>query len=130
MWWMVAFSFCTSVVVIPLIILMCRHFGWYDTTNERKIHKGNIPRLGGLGIIIAFTLSTVIYFTVSKSNSITHVLPIIIAGLIIFTVALLDDFLNLKAKLKLLFQIIATVIVLYFDFRFKKIFNFELFSFE
>ncbi|MBP5403176.1 MAG: undecaprenyl/decaprenyl-phosphate alpha-N-acetylglucosaminyl 1-phosphate transferase [Treponema sp.] len=126
MWWMVAFSFCTSVVVIPLIILMCRHFGWYDTTNERKIHKGNIPRLGGLGIIIAFTLSTVIYFTVSKSNSITHVLPIIIAGLIIFTVALLDDFLNLKAKLKLLFQIIATVIVLYFDFRFKKIFNFEL----
>ena len=126
MWWMVAFSFCTSVVVIPLIILICRHFGWYDTTNERKIHKGNIPRLGGLGIIIAFTASTIIYFAVSKSNSISHVLPIIIAGLIIFTVALLDDFFNLKAKLKLLFQVIATVIVLYFGFRFKRIFNFEL----
>ena len=126
MWWMVAFSFCISVCIIPVIILICKHYGWYDSQDERKIHKGNIPRLGGLGIIIAFVTSCMTYFIVSPANKLTHVLPIIIAGLIIFIFALADDFFSFRALVKLIFQVIAVLIVICNDFRFKFIFNFEL----
>lgn len=115
---MIAFSFAVSAGVIPLIILLCKKQGWYDTTDERKIHKGNIPRLGGVGIMLGFVSATFLYFTFFTENNATKVLPIIIAGLIIFIVALLDDFFNFKAKIKLLFQVIATVIVLCHGFRF------------
>ena len=126
MWWMVAFSFAISVVITPVIIFICRHFGWYDTQNERKIHKGNIPRLGGLGIIIAFVISSMTYFIVSPANNPTHVLPLIIAGGIIFIFALADDFFNFKALFKLLFQVIAVLIVILNGYRFKQICNWEI----
>lgn len=126
MWWMVAFSFFISVVITPVIILVCRRFGWYDTQNERKIHKGNIPRLGGLGIIIAFAVSSITYFIVSPANHLMHVLPLIIAGCIIFLFALADDFFNFRALFKLLFQVIAVLIVICNNYRFKQICGWHL----
>lgn len=126
MWWMVACSFIVSVCVIPLIILMCKHFGWYDTQDERKIHKGNIPRLGGVGIVIGFLIPCITFFVISTQNTVYHVLPIIIAGLIIFIFALADDFFNFKAMFKLVFQLIAVFIVLFSGYRFKQICNITL----
>lgn len=126
MWWMVAFSFCISVIIIPIIILFCKRFKLYDEQDERKIHKGHIPRLGGLGIIIAFTISSLTYFIVSPSNSISHVSPIIVAGTVIFIFALADDFFNFKAYFKLIFQVISVLIVILSGFRFKQICNIEL----
>lgn len=126
MWWMTGLAFILSAVFIPLIILLCRHFNWYDVVDERKIHTGNIPRLGGLGVILAFTISCLVYYFAFKELELSHILPIIIAGSIIFIFALADDFFNFKALLKLLFQIIATVIVLASGFRFKQICGWEL----
>jgi UDP-GlcNAc:undecaprenyl-phosphate GlcNAc-1-phosphate transferase len=126
MWWMVAASFCGSVIVMPLIIILCRHFGWYDVVDERKIHKGNIPRLGGAGILSSFAASSLIYFIVTPTAPVTHVLPLIIAGLIIFAFGLLDDFLDLRALYKLFFQIIAALIVICNNYRFKQICGWEL----
>lgn len=121
MWWMIGFSFVLSVLSIPVIIIICKHYGFYDSTDERKIHKGNIPRLGGVGIIFAFITSSLTYFIVSPANKVTHVLPLIIAGSIIFIFALADDFLNLKAIFKLLVQILAVSIVVLNGYRFKQI---------
>lgn len=121
MWWMIAFSFCISVIITPIIITICKYFKFFDESDERKIHTGNIPRLGGLGIIIAFTISSLTYFIVSPANSIRHVLPLIVAGSIIFIFALADDFFNFPAKLKLIFQVIAALIVIFSGYRFKQI---------
>lgn len=126
MWWTIVLSFLISVGVIPLIIMLCKKKGWYDETDERKIHKGNIPRLGGVGVMLGFIVSTILYFTLSQSKSINHVLPIIVAGSIIFIFALLDDFLNFPAKIKLLFQVLATIIVLFNGFRFTHVLKWQL----
>lgn len=126
MWWMVAISFVLSTGLIPLVIFLCNKLGWYDKFDERKIHKGNIPRLGGVGIMIAFVVSTIIYYFMTPENHVEHVLPILIAGSIIFVFALLDDIFDFPAKVKLLFQVIATVIVLFNGFRFKYIFEWQL----
>lgn len=123
---MIAISFVLSVGLIPLVIFLCNKLGWYDKFDERKIHKGNIPRIGGVGIMIAFVVSTVIYYFMSPENHIRNILPILIAGSIIFIFALLDDFFDFPARIKLLFQVIATIIVLCNGFRFTYIFNWKL----
>lgn len=120
-------AFLLNIILIPIIIKICKHFGWYDSQDDRKIHTGNIPRLGGLGIVISFIVSVSIYFLFfSESKNLNQILPIIIAGLIIFIFALLDDFFTFKPFFKLLFQIISSLIVILFDFRFKQICNYVL----
>ena len=44
-------SFVLSSVFIPIIIKLCKKHGWYDSVNARKVHKGNIPRLGSMGFV-------------------------------------------------------------------------------
>lgn len=127
MWWLVGLAFLISVTIIPLIILICNKMGWYDTQDDRKIHKGNIPRLGGVGIIIAFIVSSLIYyFLPSSPDNKGHILAIVIAGTIIFIFALADDFFSFKAFFKLIFQIIAVLIVILHGYRFKQIFGWQL----
>lgn len=111
---------------MPLIIKFCQKQGLYDYQNERKIHSGNIPRLGGVGIFISFILSCCVYFYSIKNEGFRHLLPIVIAGTIIFTFALLDDLLNLPAIAKLIVQLVAVSIVTFYGFRFKQIFSWVL----
>ena len=47
-------SFAVSAVLIPLIIKFCKKYSIYDEVNSRKIHSGNIPRLGGVAIFVSF----------------------------------------------------------------------------
>lgn len=126
MWIMVFASFCVSALLIPLIIRICNKKGIYDSIDERKIHKGNIPRLGGIGIIISFSLCMIIYFGFSPNNTLSHVMPIIISSLLIFIFGILDDLCNLRARFKLIVQIGATIVVLVNGFRFKQICAWEI----
>ena len=111
---------------MPLIIKFCKKQGLYDYQNERKIHSGNIPRLGGVGIFISFILSCCVYFYSIKNEGFKHLLPIVIAGTIIFVFALLDDILNLPAIIKLLAQLVAVSIVTFNGFRFRQILSWVL----
>jgi UDP-GlcNAc:undecaprenyl-phosphate GlcNAc-1-phosphate transferase len=55
-----------SFLSMPLIILFCKKFSLYDYQNARKIHSGNIPRLGGVGIFLSFMISASIFITTDK----------------------------------------------------------------
>ncbi len=50
-------SFLASSLIATFIILKTLSFAYkhslFDTINERKIHKGRIPRLGGVAIYLA-----------------------------------------------------------------------------
>ena len=111
---------------MPLIILFCKKFSLYDYQNARKIHSGNIPRLGGVGIFLSFMISASIFITTDKITNINRILPLIIAAAIIFLFALLDDLLTLPAIIKLIVQLIAVSIVVFNGFRFHQIFSWEL----
>ena len=115
-----------SFLSMPLIILFCKKFSLYDYQNARKIHSGNIPRLGGVGIFLSFMISASIFITTDKITNINRILPLIIAAAIIFLFALLDDLLTLPAIIKLIVQLIAVSIVVFNGFRFHQIFSWEL----
>lgn len=127
MFFFTGLSILISAISMPLIIKSCKKLDLYDYHDERKIHSGNISRLGGVGIFSAFSISAILYFLVSKNISILDYLPILIAMAIIFVCAVLDDLFTFPPILKLLTQLIAVSLVTFYGgHRFTQIFGFQL----
>lgn len=105
----IAFLIC--LVLTPLIIALCKKFNWYDEVDPRKVHKGQIPRLGGVGIFLSFFIALFLYLFYFSHFEFAHAKPVFFAGLIIFLFGIIDDFMNLRAKFKFLIQIISALIV-------------------
>jgi UDP-GlcNAc:undecaprenyl-phosphate GlcNAc-1-phosphate transferase len=93
----IGLSAVLSLISMPIIISICKRLKLYDYHDERKIHSGDIPRLGGVGIVISFVISSLLYLLTNNNiNALDH-LPIYIAAGIIFVFAIVDDILNLPA---------------------------------
>ena len=103
-------AFLFSLGIIPLVILFCKKYSLYDPINARKIHSGNIPRLGGIGIVLGFGVSLIFYRLFTKNDNIPWIL--VSAGTLLFLFCILDDLLNLPATLKLIVQIIAALMAI------------------
>lgn len=87
---------------------MAHKYGWLDKPDHRKVHTKAIPRLGGVGMFIAFIIPVslaVSHFT-GQDRSIT-----LTAIILIFILGIIDDKIQLKASFKLLIQLIAALII-------------------
>ncbi|MBQ5759458.1 MAG: undecaprenyl/decaprenyl-phosphate alpha-N-acetylglucosaminyl 1-phosphate transferase [Schwartzia sp.] len=94
--------------------------GAYDAPDARKVHEHPIPRIGGLGIYIAFMAAVLLVNGIyGRNGEIEHgILGILAGGTVIVLVGLIDDYKNLPAKVKLLGQIAAAAVtVVLFDVR-------------
>ena len=123
MWISTVLSFALSACSFPFIIALCKRYRLYDPVSARKIHSGNIPRLGGIGIVGAYYVSLCVYSLILKRLSLLILLPIFISGLIIFAFGVLDDLRAMPAVYKLIAQIIAACIVIYGGFEYRQIFG-------
>ncbi|MCR4580330.1 MAG: undecaprenyl/decaprenyl-phosphate alpha-N-acetylglucosaminyl 1-phosphate transferase [Treponema sp.] len=122
----IGLSIGLSLLSMPIIIGICKKLGLYDYHDERKIHSGDIPRLGGVGIVIAFVISSLLFLITKKTlNTVDHI-PIYIAAGIIFVFAIVDDLLNLPAIVKLIVQLVAVSIVTFNGYHFTQIFGWQL----
>ena len=108
-----------STVSMPLIILFSKKFNLYDTIDGRKVHTGQISRLGGLGITLAFSIALIILLTTGYFAEIKQNILFLVLGAICITVmGIVDDIVTLPAKTKLVPQIIASSLVLVGGFKF------------
>lgn len=118
-------TFILSSLLIPLIIRYSKKHELYDTVNERKIHTGKIPRLGGIAIFLSFFAGFFVLLCFNCfSNVQQNLLFLIIPVIIIFLMGLIDDIHELPAKLKLAIQIAATIIVISGGYSISSIFSF------
>ncbi|BEP30247.1 MraY family glycosyltransferase [Helicovermis profundi] len=107
--------------VTPYIIKLAITIGAVDVpTDNRRVHKIPIPRLGGLAIYIAF-ISMFLFTT--KMSSIKN-FGIITSSLIIIGCGLFDDLKPMSAKKKLLFQILAATVLYFSGFKIEFLTNF------
>ena len=108
-----------STVSMPLIILFSKKFNLYDTVDGRKVHTGQISRLGGLGITLAFSIALIILMATGHFADIKqNILFLVLAAICITIMGIIDDIVTLPAKTKLLTQIIASSLVLIGGFKF------------
>ncbi len=117
-----------SSSLIPLIIKFCKKYALYDSVNARKIHSGNIPRLGGIAIFLSFIIGYIVYFCVTDFKTFHTKLPLLIGGSIIFAVGILDDIVDLRAWQKAIAQMVATAIVVLGGYRFQTFFGIPLYT--
>lgn len=116
-------SFVISVVSIFCVLLFTRHFGLYDRIDDRKVHTGNIPRLGGVGIFLGFLAGLVIFGISTGSHNFlgNGVWNIVIACSLIFIMGVWDDIDPWRARYKLLIQCIAAIFAICAGLKFSRI---------
>jgi len=100
-------SFVMAMLITPLVRRFAYLIGAVDHPNARKVHVRTMPRIGGLAIFIAFLIGYALLLPASRYND-----AILIGAVVIVLTGLIDDRFQLSARVKLMGQMIATVVVL------------------
>lgn len=109
-------------IIIPQILLIAFQRKLFDEVDERKIHKGVIPRLGGIAFLPAIIFSTCLVIAVGISFGFVDALPVfsgvgqsilylLCAEMLIFLVGIADDLIGVRYKAKFIAQIICAVFI-------------------
>jgi UDP-GlcNAc:undecaprenyl-phosphate GlcNAc-1-phosphate transferase len=119
-----------SCILVGLIIRLSHKNSWYDQTNERKVHSGDIPRLGGIGFALVFAAAAgILVFLAREKDSAARFIPCLAGLCIIVAFGVLDDFHHMRPLIKLFVQISAALCVVVPGYTFDRIFYFnETFS--
>jgi UDP-GlcNAc:undecaprenyl-phosphate GlcNAc-1-phosphate transferase len=109
-----AVSVAFSVCAVALVLRVSHWKEWYDNIDERKIHSGNIPRLGGIGFGTAFfivaTGITIAYGI--RGADVTRFIPCGIAMAFILVSGAYDDLRPIAVRYKLILQLASAVLIL------------------
>jgi UDP-GlcNAc:undecaprenyl-phosphate/decaprenyl-phosphate GlcNAc-1-phosphate transferase len=100
-------SFILSIVLTPLVKKLAYKIGATDKPNKRKVHQKIMPRLGGLAIFLSFIIGVAIISPESP-----YTLGFIAGAFVIIITGVLDDMIELSAKVKMLGQIVAALLVI------------------
>lgn len=100
-----------TAVSTPFMRQLAIRIGFVDAPAGRKLHREPMPLMGGVtifgGAILAFILILL------EFNLTTEVIAIFCAITVVGTVGLIDDKMGLKARYKLVGQIVAVVILIW-----------------
>lgn len=126
---------CISLILSCIISYVATNFvlkfahkkRLYDSFDERKIHKGNIPRLGGVAFSLATILTIILVgiyvrywgsfkFALYFATHSELIMFAVIALLLVTMTGLLDDLIGFRYRTKFIAQISAGVLVCYSGF--------------
>ncbi|SDN02479.1 UDP-GlcNAc:undecaprenyl-phosphate GlcNAc-1-phosphate transferase [Fictibacillus solisalsi] len=99
-------SFAVVAIAMPFIIKLAIRLGVTDKPNQRKVHDKLMPRWGGVGIF----LGVVVGYFVSGLYEM-QLTGIIVGAVLIVMIGMIDDKFELSARVKLVGQIFAALIV-------------------
>jgi len=99
-----------ALFVLPKLARIAKVIGLVDRPGEtRKLHKIPRPLVGGIGIVIAATFSSLIFI------SLTGLRGYFLGLSLLLLAGFLDDFRELGHRQKFIFQITATLLLIYFN---------------
>ena len=122
-------AFMLSLFLTPAIRIMSLKKGFIDKPSRRKVHKKQIPSLGGLSIFIAFMVVVITACIQDQGIISSKVWGVVLAGLILVIMGIYDDIKDMPAFIKLVGQIIVAVIAYSVGFRIEEFFGFEATTF-
>src|SRR5205809_7907689 len=100
-----------SLYAVKKIIFITRHRRLYDIPdNIRKIHGAQIASLGGIGIFIGYIVAAA-FFMVTNLKGWNYML---VSSVLLFFTGIYDDIMNMRPSKKLLAQLIASAVAVYF----------------
>src|SRR5713101_6565660 len=111
-------AFLFALILTPLVRDAANRMGLVDKPDsERKFHLGSVPRVGGVGVALAYALALGFIYVAPYENvtfdipgSISTALKLAPAALVILLVGLADDIWGLRPWQKLLGEVAAAVV--------------------
>ncbi len=111
-----------SGFIIPQILLIAFRKNLFDEIDPRKIHKGAVPRLGGIAffptILFAFLLAFGVFhlsmpemLTEATGTTLTALCFIGCAIIILYLIGIADDLVGLKYRAKFVAQIFCAALI-------------------
>ncbi len=102
--------------LIPYIRSIALKNNLVDKPNNRKQHKKQIVRLGGIAIFLGFTFSLIVVILLGGFNGTNYeffnkLCVIYIAALMFFLLGLIDDIYSLSPFIRLIVQFIISIII-------------------
>ena len=118
-----AVSIFLSGLLIPQILRIAHVRKLFDDNSSRKIHRGVIPRLGGIAFFPSslFALCFVVAVNLTQGNSALNVdfsghgislLYLTCAGILLFLVGIADDLIGVRYRAKFIIQIMSALLVI------------------
>ena len=110
-WLSAALAFITAMLVTPLAIKTAIKYNIVDQPNLRKVHIKPVPRMGGIAIYAAFVVGTLALGLYSR-----QVASLLIGGTLVMLFGFVDDVKGISPKVKLLGQLLASLVLVYGGF--------------
>lgn len=105
---MIVLSFLISAILMPLMIKLAKHIGAMDIPrDDRRVHNKPMPKIGGLGIFLAFLISYMLF-----GNNSVRFNSILIGAFFIILTGLIDDINSIKSYQKFIGQVAAALTVI------------------
>lgn len=123
-----------TITLVPLVKAIAFKIGAIDEPSKRRIHNKTTARLGGVAIFLGISaccglaaigvkdLGWEIPLSYSNANGVNYTIAAI-GAIIMFVVGIVDDMKCLPPKTKLIFQIIASLVVCSSGLLFDRVFN-------
>ena len=93
-----------AVVITPIVIAIARSLRIYDNLGTRKVHAGQIPRIGGVAIFLSSTILIIIVLFLDNAagerfrNIQTQIITLLGTGTFIFIVGFIDDLYGVRGR--------------------------------
>lgn len=107
-------SLLVTYSLTPIVKKLAVKVGAMDKPDARKVHQNSIPRLGGLAIYLGFIVALLYQYNMSFNNG---VFGLLIGSTVIVLIGIWDDIAQIPAKVKLVGQILAAAVLVFFDIR-------------
>ncbi len=110
-------------IIIPQILLIAFRRKLFDGQDERKIHHGRVPRLGGIAFVPSIMLSMalvigcgMLYLGSDLFNIISLSQPVsfcfaVCALMMLYLVGMADDLIGVKYRAKFVAQVLAALLI-------------------
>ena len=105
-----AVAFIACLIILRLIYPFAVRIQLVDKPDERKVHAGEIPLIGGLAMFASF----VIAFLVSAPD-LNQARGILIASTILIIVGVLDDHHDMSVRIRFVLQTVAVLVMTSFS---------------
>ncbi|MBD2863618.1 MraY family glycosyltransferase [Paenibacillus oceani] len=103
-----------AVILTPAVKRFAFFVGAVDKPNQRKVHTRIMPRLGGLAVFLAFVGAFFVIAPMTDDLNWRVASALLIGGSMIVLVGALDDRFDLSPKTKLLVEILAALVIVFY----------------
>jgi UDP-GlcNAc:undecaprenyl-phosphate GlcNAc-1-phosphate transferase len=104
-----------AIIITPVVIKAGHILRLYDRPTKRKVHTGQIPRIGGVAIFLSSILLVIAVLFLDNAigerfrSMQTQIITLLCASSFIFMVGFIDDLRPVRVRYKLMAQIAAAL---------------------